>query len=723
MPAPLRFCLVLHDHQPIGNFDSVFEQAYADSYLPFLEVFEQYPDLRLTLHTSGPLAEWLDERRPEYFRRLDALVRAGRVEILGGPFYEPILTMIPPRDRVAQITTYTRWLEDRFAGRVRGMWMPERVWEQSLASDLATAGMRYTLLDDFHFRNAGLEDDELYGHYVTEDDGRLLSVFPGSERLRYLIPFGQPHETIDYLRAIADKHANAVLVFGDDGEKFGVWPETKQHVYHNGWLRNFFDALVANKDWLHTTTLGEAVDNTPPLGKIYLPDASYREMTEWALPVGRQLQYDDAIHDLQNDPRFPAIRQFMRGGAWRNFKVKYPETNDMYSRMMMVSRRLDQLAKSGLSEDELRAAQRELHRGQCNCGYWHGAFGGIYLPHLRNAVYNHLIAADNLMDSAAGKAPGFVEATADDFNFDARQEVRLASDKLVCLAAPAAGGQIYELDVRTICHNLGATLARRPEAYHRRVLAGAGAANGNLAAISEKVIFKQPGLDQRVQYDRHLRRSLVDHFYDEQVSLDAVRTGEAMERGDFVHGVYDARLRRSSDRVQALFTRSGNAWGHPLRITKGITLEAGGASLEISYVIEGLPENRPLHFAVEFNLAGLPAGADDRYFHRGQRTRLGQLGTVLDLRDAQDLSLADEWLGLDVGLTINRPSGLWAFPVETVSQSEGGFELVHQSVVVQPHWLLTPDSEGRWSVTMTLAIDTRMAESRMARHEPSLAAS
>ena len=61
----IRFCLVLHNHQPIGNFDSVFEQAYQDSYLPFLNVFEQYPDdLRISLHTSGPLMEWLDEHHP-----------------------------------------------------------------------------------------------------------------------------------------------------------------------------------------------------------------------------------------------------------------------------------------------------------------------------------------------------------------------------------------------------------------------------------------------------------------------------------------------------------------------------------------------------------------------------------------------------------------------------------------------------------------------------------
>ena len=80
--------------------------------------------------------------------------------------------------------------------------------------------------------------------------------------------------------------------------------------------------------------------------------------------------------------------------------------------------------------------------------------------------------------------------------------------------------------------------------------------------------------------------------------------------------------------------------------------------------------------------------------------------------DATALGLVDEWLGLDVRLELSRPSGIWAFPVGTVSQSESGIELVHQSVTVQPHWLVRPDAEGRWSVTMRLCLDTSRAEAR-----------
>jgi len=712
MANRIRLVLAIHNHQPIGNFQHVFEQAYRDAYLPFLDLLARFESLKISLHTSGSLMEWLDSAHPEYVDRLAAMVARHQIEILGGPRFEPILAMIPPRDRIGQIRAYTRWLEDRLGASVRGMWVPERVWEPSFPKDLAEAGIEYTVLDDFHFKCAGLADADLHGQYVTEEEGRQLCVFPGSERLRYLIPFGQVHETIDHLAEIAARHQDAVVVFGDDGEKFGTWPETHKHCYTDGWLERFFAALVQNQHWIHVTTLAEAADNVAPLGKVYLPNASYREMTEWALPAAQLAEYEQLVHAMGHDARWLGLKQFGRGGFWRNFKVKYPESDEMYSRMMMVSRRLEQAVESGANGDLVDRARTELYRGQCNCAYWHGAFGGVYLPHLRNAVYRSLIAADNLLDQAAGRPEPWIEANIADFNFDARQEVQLANDRLVALIAPSRGGQLYELDVRGICHNLLATLARRPEAYHRKVLDRFNNNQDQVASIHDRVVFKQEGLEQRVQYDDYLRKSLLDHFYEEHATLEDVASGRAVRCGDFLAGAYEARVRRNPDRMQVLLSREGTAGGLPVKITKGVTLNAGSSTLQIAYLLEKLPPDRALHFSVEFNFAGLPAGADDRYFFDVDRGRLGQLGSRLNLADSSGLGLAAEWLGIAASLKFSCPTGCWTYPVETVSQSEGGFEMVHQSVCVQPHWLVRGDEQGRWSVTIQLTLDTSRAESR-----------
>ncbi len=721
MPPHVRLVLTLHNHQPVGNFDGVFEAAYQDSYQPFLDVLEDYPHLKLVLHNSGSLLEWLEVVHPEYIDRLREFVARGQMEILGGPYYEPILAAIPRRDRIGQMRSYSHHLQELFGTPVRGMWMPERVWEQSFAADIAEAGLEYTIVDDAHFRGAGVSADEMFGYYLTEDEGRLLKVVPIAERLRYTIPFAHPQETIDFLRPLAERNPGAIAAFGDDGEKFGVWPETKQHVYGNGWLRRFFDLLSEHQDWIQVCTLSEAVDSTPPLGRIYLPDSSYREMTEWALPTEQQHEYHRAVQTAQAmNGQWDSLRQFVRAGYWRNFLVKYPESNEMYCRMREVSERIDAVAQSEAARqypELLAEARTELYRGQCNCPYWHGSFGGLYLPHLRNAIYRHLIAADNAAERLAGRTGRWVDVAADDFNLDARKEVRLASDRLVAYLAPARGGHLYELDLRRPQVNLLATLNRRPESYHEKVRRTGDQqqddAGGHFLGVDDFVRLKQPGLHERLQYDPWPRKSLVDHFLAPHATLDDLWQGEG-EVGDFVLGVYQTKLRRSETRVEAVLTRSGHAGEVPVTITKTIALDTtAGSLLEIHYAFSGMPAGARVRFAPEFNFAAMPSGADDRFYYDGLGQSLGRLESVLELEQADRIGLVDEWQGLDVSLDLSRPGQFWTFPIQTVSNSEGGYELVHQSCAVVPWWDVVADADGTWEVTIKLTLDTSAAQARL----------
>ena len=715
MTAPVRFVFVIHDHQPVGNFDDVIEQAYQDSYLPMLELLQRHPGIRIGLHTSGPLAEWLESHHPEYLDQLASLAAAKQIEIVGGGFYEPVLAMLPSRDRVGQIRRYTDWLERRLKTAVSGMWVAERVWDPSMTSDLAAAGINWTILDDFHFKAAGLADDQLDRPWLTEADGKTLTVFPVSELLRYVIPFAAPEATIEHLRFLADRRPGGIAVFGDDGEKFGVWPDTHRTCFEEGWLERFFSLLEANRDWITMSLPSEVVRDEPPAGPIWLPECSYREMTEWVLPPEKQMACIRARQAAKTDPSFATIEPFVRGGSWRNFRHRYPEANEMYARMLVVSNRLARLEATGPADqaafDEAVAA---TYRGQCNCAYWHGAFGGIYLPHLRNAIYKELIAAENALDRAEQRPAQWVEAVSSDYDFDGRTEVRLSNEHVDLWFSPTNGGMLYEHDLRHQQHNLLATLDRRPEAYHEQVMAGPGQARSIIDA-SQLATFKQEGLEKLVRYDVTRRKSLIDHFYDVGASAQAVAAGEAMERGDFATGRYEASIRRNPDRMQVLLTRHGNVWGIPLKVSKAVTLSAGSEMVEIGYKLEGLPASFCQHLAIEFNFAGLPAQAAGRCFRNEAGEDLGHLGSRLDLKEASRLSLEDDWLDIKATLDCCVASngglaGFWTFPIESVSQSEGGFESVHQSVVVMPHWIVTPDAQGCWQVVMQITAGSLATE-------------
>jgi alpha-amylase len=726
--AQLRLALVIHNHQPIGNFDDVCHQAFHDAYKPFLDVLSDFPNLALTLHNSGSLLEWLVEHRPEYLDQVRGLLERGQLEIIGGPFYEPILSGIPQRDRVGQTKAYSAFLEQHFGQKPRGMWVPERVWEQSFTKDLVDAGIEYTVLDDYHFHCAGLTDEELSSYFVTEDEGRILKIFPVAERLRYCIPFQAPEESIHFLRGIFETNPDAVVTFGDDGEKFGTWPETYRTCYEEGWLRRFFQMLSDNGEWLKVATLSECVDNVVPAGRIYLPDSSYREMTEWVLPPARQKTLLGLRQKKQNeDPDWNELSPFVRGGFWRNFRTKYPEANEMYSRMLTVSNRLAELEAADTERDfadRLNEARIDLYRGQCNCSYWHGAFGGLYLPHLRHAVYRHLIAADTILEqvgrSLDGSAPAdgpdrWVRIEAADYDCDARKEIRLSGDRLVAFLSPSRGGHLYELDIRNIRQNLLGTLNRRPEIYHEAIIqaaTGEGDDGLNAASIQGEIKCKQENLHEKIAYDSYPRKALVDHFLRPGLSLEDFRNGRGFE-GDFHTGVYQSLLRRSRDRVEVDLARRGLLASYEVQLTKTVALDqTHGGALEISYRLENLPPGMPIHFGIEFNLSGLPDGADDRYYYDLQGQRLGQLQSVLSLNDCQRIGLVDEWLGVDVSLDVSKPGGLWTFPIETVSQSEGGFETVHQACCLVPHWEFVTPKDGVWTVDLTLGIDTSAAQAR-----------
>ena len=198
------------------------------------------------------------------------------------------------------------------------------------------------------------------------------------------------------------------------------------------------------------------------------------------------------------------------------------------------------------------------------------------------------------------------------------------------------------------------------------------------------------------------------------LALDRFRAGEG-EIGDFATGIYESLLRRATDHVEARLSRQANLGPYPVTLIKTIGLERGSGQLEIGYEIEGLPQNVPIHFGIEFNFSGMAAGASDRYFYDGSGRQLGQLQSVLDLAGCERIGLIDEWLGLDAALEFLPAAGLWTFPIETISQSEGGFEAVHQSTMVMPHWDIVSPHAGRWSVKIGMSVDTSAAQARRLR--------
>jgi alpha-amylase len=723
----VQFIFAIHNHQPVGNFDFVAEEAYQKAYLPFIEVLKRHPKIRMTLHYTGILYRFFEENHPDFIETIRRLVSEGRVEILSGGFYEPVLAVLPDKDKAGQIRALSDYVRKKIGYDARGMWLAERVWEPHLPRAIARAGIDHVVVDDFHFKMAGLHDNDLDGYYLTEEQGDLIKIFPGSEQLRYLIPFHRPEETIEHLATLKSAERNRLAVMADDGEKFGVWPETYHTVYEEGWLERFFTLLEQNSAWLETTTFADHIRKEPARGRIYLPTASYMEMGEWTLPTAAMLEYDNALALLKGMPDGGRIRPFIKGGIWRNFLAKYPESNHMQKRMLMVSRKVHKALESPGSSAKLdrEAAQMidHLYQSQCNDAYWHGVFGGLYLPHLRSAVYEHLIQAEYLADKAlrtqgpvlrgkgqAKKAEtsSWLEIERGDFDGDGSEEVMLNSELLNVFVDPAEGGRITELDWKPRSFNLMNTLTRRREGYHDKIAyAAKDAVCGEAKTIHDRVVVKEEGLQHHLQYDWYDRASLLDHFIETGSDLASFMCSKDHEAGDFVLGNYTANLRKQKDAVVLVLEREGTAAGLRARLRKTLLLRPSHPEFVVRYEIaNGDREELNTTFGSEFNFSLLAGNAPDRYYEiPGHILDKRNLASIGETSNVDRVSLVDEWLKLKVTLEFSQPAILWRAPVETVSQSEAGFERVYQSSMVMPLWSISLAPGKAWKAEIRVRIE------------------
>ena len=703
------FAIVLHFHQPVGNFDHVIERACDKCYMPLLSALKKYPSVKMSLHFSGCLLEWFEKNRPEMMGIIGEAARSGQIEIVGGAFYEPILSSISRRDGIRQIKMLAEYVEKNFSFKPKGAWIAERVWEAALPSLLREAGVKYVILDDTHFLYSGILKDKTYGYYITEDNAKSVAVFPSDKKLRYGIPFEPASESINYMRDVSSKQSSPLFVYADDGEKFGQWPGTYEWVFTHGWLEKFLDELVKNEDWLNTVTLSESLKKRAPLGRVYLPASSYEEMCNWALPASQQIRMEEVLKDMRSSGKEEFYKPFIRGGFWRNFLSKYPESNHMHKKMMFVSGKLMELSKKKDSGNILTLAEKNLFRGQCNCAYWHGIFGGIYLYQLRGTVFQHLIESEVLMDKALYGGKQFQTVRVFDFDNNGFDEVIMENRKTALYFSPSEGGILKELDSKLLCRNLISSLARREESYHKKILdeCDTPAPDKGPAArtIHDDVREADSGIKDHLNYDRYGRYSLVDHFFYSDINMKNFADSRYEEAGDFISAPYDFKVEELRNKTLLTMTRAAGAGKGNLSVQKKIIFQKNEAEFTAKYKIENSGEEFiDLVFAPEFNLTMPHADADKYSIALNKEKKRYSLKDKIDEENVKDVTFRDKNMTM-VTMSFSAACRLWSFPVKTVSQSEKTYELNYQSTAILPRIMLALKKGERAELNISVKID------------------
>ncbi|MFX0135946.1 MAG: alpha-amylase/4-alpha-glucanotransferase domain-containing protein [Candidatus Hodarchaeota archaeon] len=618
--------IVFHFHQPVDNFLWVFEDVYKKSYEPLIDNIFQFPDIKVTLHFSGNLLEWLLKNKSEFIEKLKKMATRNQIEIIGGGYYEPIFAIIPYRDKIAQIKKLSDLIKSEFGLEVEGAWLSERVWEPDYPSFLNDAGLKYVIVDDNHFRSTGITEEGTLYSYITEDEGKTLRIFPINEELRYLTPWKPTYYSIDYLRKMADEIGNRVALLISDAEKMGVWGTTHQICYVEGqghedgdqgkpFIPAFFQQIIDNT-WIKSITLSEYMERFPAKNLVYLPTASYDKMEEWVLPTEIRKNFKKIRKALKDDEENKETYQFLRGGFWRYFLVKYPESNNMHKKMIYVRNKLISVEENLLKiENEklgsvilnkINDTWDEIYKAQCNDCYWHGLFGGVYLQFLRFSVYTHLINAERIIDEINTlinpKLKSYIYITPIDFLKDSKTEYLIESDIFNIYVNPNDGGTIFELDYKPKSYNLLNTLTRWPEAYHE----------------SKKLATKE------VLVDRFKRSSLRLRFLHNEVTLEQLQADQYNEFGDFINGTFRVTSSEKEGKIAIIeMEKVGSIKDpdtdkrNPVRITKDIYIEDNEIEVIIRINFNEIPGKEKILTRIVKNLN---VAIDVPFFFNGDTT-------------------------------------------------------------------------------------------------------
>ncbi len=636
----------IHCHQPVGNFEHVFERAFNRAYKPFLETVKDFSSFKFSMHISGPLIEWIKEKNPKFFDLIGRFIEDKRLEIQIGGFYEPILASIPSWDRKDQIILAKEFFKREFGTNATGLWLTERFWDSKIIKDLVECDIKYVIVDDYHLVCAGFEREEISGYYLTEEEGKTIALFPINEKLRYLIPFRKIDEITRYL----EEKEGKILTIYDDGEKFGIWPGTYNWVYEKKWLKSFLKEI--EKQTIKTDLFSNILSTTKATSRIYLPITSYFEMGEWSLPAHLGARFHKIVNELKAQGKLEEMLPFIRGGIWYNFLVKYPESNRMHKKMVWISRKLKDLPR--ISEEKVA-----LFKAQCNDAYWHGIFGGLYLPHLRRAVYSHLAEAEKVI-----KQEGFV---LEDIDCDGEKELFFKSNNYSAWIFPSDAAKLKDLTVYKWNYNLLDLLSRRIEHYH-------------LVAMN------------------HEKRSEVSSIHEIPKRLEENPEVDPYERGAFMERIFinEKRITLSDVRFElvrlnknaALFSYEAESF----HLEKEYILE--DESISVYYKVESL---EPFIFEVEININPATPQAtiktEDKSFY---------VKDFCEIEKINSLTMESPLLKGSIRIKVMPHSHLYSVPIYTLSQSERGFEKIFQEVALVFKFENSNKSfEGNFSLEVT----------------------
>jgi len=480
-----------------------------------------------------------------------------------------------------------------------------------------------------------------------------VALFPISQSLRYALPFFSVQRAIDTILACS-YHENSAAIIFDDAEKFGLWPETHDWVYNKGWLEEFLMAVSLN-DRITTQHYSKYMQKNHSLGLAYLNNTSYFEMGEWSLKSRQTLGLEELKNRVGSEYFNNIGIVFIKGGIWKNFFIKYHESNYIHKRMLYFS-----LRQKSLNTDALES----LYKLQTNDVFWHGIFGGLYLPNLRDNAYKYILEIEKSRDVNG------IDTEILDIDKDGYNELKVLTKNLSMLFSTKNGAQMVEFGSFDTLFNWQNTLMRREEAYHDKLLHPKKVdykeinKDNEISTIHDNSLFVNEDLKKELIYDWHAKNSFIEHFSNVEFTKENFKDLSFKEIGDFANQPFIINKNK--------FKRDGGIYldnKYATKLKKEYKFFTNSVSLDLKCVSE---YREKLFFAEEFN------------FHFAHPNKVTFNSKFIEDGFSEyfvnELVIVDDFTKKVLKIMVNKKCNIFAHILNTVSKSDSGFDKVAQEI-------------------------------------------
>ncbi len=652
-----------YNHLPEGTDESVLEETYQTCYRPYLSVLYRFPDIYSSIHYSGSLLRWLEGKHPEFLMLLEEMVLRKQVELLGGGFFAPLLPLLSSSDRLGQIESLTTFIRKNFGRRPRGCWIPEYIWEPSLASSLQTSGMDFTFLPIAHFRAAGFNDDEYFAPVLTEDQGRGLAVYPVFD---CQLSFPQSQGFEETLESIRERygmdHPLSVIFMAGEALK-DLWSGSK-YESPDVYLEKAFTGIRKDALSVETVTPARYLRSIRRFQRAYFSSGATERYLASGLNVKLQKERRLTLKSLNGE-----ADRFLSLGGIRQPLLRYEEGKSLYAKMQYVHLLTGQLRGD---KSRKKTAQEELWRGQTGDVYWFSPRGGIYQLPLRESVYAALIDAEKTTRQKGSFNTGIIQT---DIDFDGVKEIIYQGTDINAYIH-ARGAVLFELDSLKTSRNLANVLGR----YEEMNVSGP--------------------LGPR-------RRCFLDRFLAKPSSLKCFPDPSTEDIGTFSDAYYTNRdLKRSNQAICYLregFVSLGER-KVPVTVEKVFHFRKTGVTVHYSITNRGSDDLR-CYYDCDLNLSPstrpqmlvLAAGLQDRTVELDPM----EAGEVLD---AHRMILVDLESEEPLSVVSDSPCRMLQAPLYNEVEIHGKTERVYQGCAITFEWPLSLAPDASWKAVLTLGV-------------------